>query len=566
MSRDRLDCVVIGYNDIDFDDVLADAKATEQQSPIYSELKRSTARFRGVRRPYMSLLNAAMEEATGAPSSMHVCELPSLGVAYLTSFLRRRGLSADYINFYSNQLDDLKRLLAQSPRSVAITPTFYVDNAPIIDIVKLVREHSPSTRIIVGGPHIYNICEAVDARAQDYLFGTIGADIFVFDSQGESALAAVVKKLHDSDQPDLSDVPNLIYSAEGQPFRRTERQVEDNDMDSNVIDWSLFPPKLFTPTVQLRTARSCAFNCAFCRYPAVGGALKLNSVDVVERDLLLLKDAGVRNVVFIDDTFNVPLPRFKNLCRSMIKNDVGLDWYSYFRCSNSDAEAFDLMAEAGCKGVFLGIESGDQTILNNMNKHADLDKYRVGIRSLAERGIATFCSFIVGYPGETEETVQNTISFIEETGPMFYSTGVFYYDNKAPVAERADEFKLKGGGFNWRHATMDWKGAVEQADLMYRSVKNSTVLPTFMFDFWSIPYLAGMGFSVEQIAGFAKIAQEMLVRGLDDDDASTHELESRLVDYLRNGGAPRNGARPALSPSKRRQRSAARRASNRSAS
>jgi len=552
MPRNQNDCVIVGYNDLDFEEVLSGARATENQSPIYSELKRSTARFRGKRLPYMGLLNAAMEAATGESARLHVCELPSLGVAYLTSFLRRRDLSVDYVNFYSGEIDKFKRLLADRPRSVAITTTFYVDNGPIIEIIKLVRELSPSTVIIVGGPHIYNICEAVDARSQDYLFKTIGADIFVFDSQGESTLAAVVSKLRESDQPDLSDVPNLIYSLDGGPFRHTERQIEDNDMDSNVIDWSLFPSSLFTPTVQLRTARSCAFNCAFCRYPAVGGALKLNSVDVIERDLLQLKDSGVRSVVFIDDTFNVPLPRFKQLCRSMIKHNLGLDWYSYFRCSNSDAEAFDLMAEAGCKGVFLGIESGDQSILNNMNKHADLDKYRVGISSLTERGIATFCSFIVGYPGETEETVRNTIAFIEETSPMFYSAGVFYYDNKAPIAKRAEEFQLKGGGFNWRHATMDWRGAVEQADVMYKSIQNSTILPTFMFDFWSIPYLAGVGFDITQIQGFAKIAQEMLLAGLEDDNASSPALESRLVDFLSNGGAPRSGAVQPAQPTKLR--------------
>jgi len=140
------------------------------------------------------------------------------------------------------------------------------------------------------------------------LFKSLGADVIVFDSQGEHTLGEVVRRLRKSDMPDLSDVPNLVYSLDGGKFQHTERQIEDNDMDENVVDWSLFPTDFYTPTVQLRTARSCAFKCAFCRYPAVGGALKLNSVDVVMQQLLGLKDAGVKNIVFIDDTFNVPLP------------------------------------------------------------------------------------------------------------------------------------------------------------------------------------------------------------------------------------------------------------------
>ena len=539
LRKDRLDCVVIGYNDLDFDRVLSEAEAARGQSPIYGELKRSTARFGGKRLPYMGLVNAAMERATGTDPQLHVCRLPALGVAYLTSYLQRRGFAVDFVNFYSGERDKLLRLLATEPRTVAITTTFYVDNGPISDICKVVRAHSPKTKIIVGGPHIYNICEAVDAGTQDYLFKSVGADIFVFDSQGEASLAAVVGALRDSDAPDLSHVPNLIYSLDGGPFRHTARQIEDNDMDENIVDWSIFPQDYYTPTVQLRTARSCAFKCAFCRYPAVGGELKLNSVELVHGQLQKLKEAGVQNVVFIDDTFNVPLPRFKQLCKTIIASGLKIDWYSYFRCSNSDPEAFELMAKAGCKGVFLGIESGDQMILNNMDKYAKIEKYKNGIKELKARGIATFCSFIVGYPGETEQTVQNTIAFLEETQPMFFSAGVFYYDNKAPVARKAEQFGLKGGGFNWRHQTMDWKKAVEQADVMYRSVKGATILPTHMFDFWSIPYLAGQGFDAPKIQGFAKIARNILLRGLDDDKADSPELEKQLVHYFGNGGAPR---------------------------
>ena len=538
MTPDRLDCVIIGYNDQDFDSVLAQAEAAQDQSPIYSELKRSTARFQGKREPYMGLFNKAMSAATGRESNLHVCELPSLGVAYLTSFLRKRDFQVEYVNFFSTERDKLKSLLATHPRSVAITTTFYVESGPISQIAEIVREHSPDTRIIVGGPHIYNICEAVDAGTQDYLFKGVGADIFVFDSQGETALAAILEKLRVSDMPDLSTVPNLIYSLDGGAFKHTERQIEDNDMDQNVVDWSLFPEDFYTPTVQLRTARSCAFKCAFCRYPAVGGPLKLNSVDIVMHQLQHLKQGGVKNVVFIDDTFNVPLPRFKELCRAMIDSNLGINWYSYFRCSNSDDEAFDLMARAGCKGVFLGIESGDQTILNNMDKYAKVEKYKNGIMNLKARDIATFCAFIVGFPGETEQTVQNTIEFLDESAPMFFSTGVFYYDNKAPVGRKAEQFDLKGGGFNWRHRTMNWQGAVEQANRMYQSVQGATILPTHMFDFWSIPYLAGNGFDAKSVHGFAKIARDILVAGLDDDKANSPEAEQRLVSYLRNGGAP----------------------------
>ena len=112
-----------------------------------------------------------------------------------------------------------------------------------------------------------------------------------------------------------------------------------------------------------------------------------------------------QHVVFIDDTFNVPLPRFKDICRMMIKNDYQFNWFSYFRCSNSDEEAIDLMAQSGCKGVFLGIESGSPAILKNMTKAATPEKYVEGMKLLHQHNIMTFGSFIIGFPGETDETV-----------------------------------------------------------------------------------------------------------------------------------------------------------------
>lgn len=75
------------------------------------------------------------------------------------------------------------------------------------------------------------------------------------------------------------------------------------------------------------------------------------SVETVRKELRALAEHGVDNVVFVDDTFNVPPKRFKEICRMMIEENLGLNWYSYFRCSNArDEEAFDLAAESGCSG------------------------------------------------------------------------------------------------------------------------------------------------------------------------------------------------------------------------
>ena len=229
----------------------------------------------------------------------------------------------------------------------------------------------------------------------------------------------------------------------------------------------------------------------------------------------------------------IPQPRFKELCRMIIRNKFDFKWLSYFRCANADDEAFDLAAEAGCIGVFLGIESGDASILRNMNKGARVDRYRDGIRKLNDRGIISYSTFICGFPGETEETIQNTINFIRETGPTYYSMEPYYHDPKVPIAERSEEFGLKGSGYSWKHNTMDWKEATKWSLYAYETITESTVLPLNNFDLWSVGYLLGEGFSKETITSTLEILAKITIAGIREPEMDYTDNENRLINLFK---------------------------------
>jgi radical SAM PhpK family P-methyltransferase len=336
----------------------------------------------------------------------------------------------------------------------------------------------------------------------------MGGDIYVIEGQGELTLARIVECLKQG--AELSTVPNIVYFENGE-LRRTKVTPENNSLDENFIDWRQVSDEKLGPTLQTRTARSCAFKCSFCNYPTRAGALSLTSLDMIERELDSMQEIGnVQNVVFIDDTFNVPFPRFKEICRLMIRKKYDFNWFSYFRCSNSDEEAIDLMAESGCKGVFLGIESGSPTILVNMNKSATVEKYAHGIKWLKRRGIMTFGSFIVGFPGETEKTVKETIDFIRENEPDYYRAQMWYCEPGTPIQQHREKYDIKGEGFVWSHATMDSLSAMDQIDQMFLSVRESIWLPQWSFDFWIVPYLMGRGLSLEQFKSFMSQAHNLL--------------------------------------------------------
>lgn len=538
MSANRLDCLVIGYNEVPFDRYETILRGYGEDSEAYRDLRYSFVEAGGSKRLYPDLMNYATHLAcggdpAGAPAPVFVSgEIPNLAAAYLTNFLRRLGVRADYLNLYQQEKQRLVELLAERPLCVAITTTFYVINLPVVEMVELIRREAPEVKIIVGGPLVSNHMRNYAGAELETALRDLGADAFIAEAQGELTLARAIDALKDG--ADLGSVPNLLF-FEGSRLRRTDVEPESNSLDDNVIDWqSLAADRSLGPTLQTRTARSCAFKCAFCNYPTRAGKLTLTSLERIEWELDRMAALGnVENVVFIDDTFNVPLPRFKEICRLMIAKRYDFRWFSYFRCSNSDEEAIELMAQSGCRGVFLGIESGSPTILRNMNKRADIDQYRRGIELLRRNGVLTFGSFITGFPGETDETAEETIDFIETTGLDFFRTQLWYCEPGTPILGQRETYGIEGDGFVWKHRTMDSLGAMDWIDRTFLTVQSAVWLPQWSFDFWIIPYLLGKGVELEDFRRFTALAQRLIALDVASVPAAEKAREQRrLLDGL----------------------------------
>lgn len=510
----QVDCIVIGYNEIPFQHYERFLRKFGENSEAYRDLKFSFVNLDGKKLDYVGLLNHVIGlsdpqgETTHGREALKSGDIPNLAAAYLSNFLRKRNCETRSINLFQHEKEKLIEYLAQDPVCVAITTTFYVINLPVNEMVEFIRQHNSTVKIVVGGPLIANHARNNQGDAFRAAVDDIGADIYVVEGQGEATLHRIIESLKSGD--DLATVPNIAYLEDGQ-LKRTLTSAEDNSLDENFINWRNFPQEDLGVTLQTRTARSCAFKCSFCNYPTRAGALSLASLETLEAEFDSMRALdNVSNLVFIDDTFNVPLPRFKDICRLMIKKKYNFNWFSYFRCSNSDQEAIELMAESGCKGVFLGIESGSPSILKNMNKAATPEKYVKGIELLHRHNILSFGSFIIGFPGETEATVNETIEFIKATKPDYYRAQMWYCEPGTPIYQQKEKYQINGDGFVWTHATMDSIAAMGQIEKMFLGIDESLWLPQWSFDFWIIPYLIGKGISLNRFKTFMRMAHKLL--------------------------------------------------------
>jgi p-methyltransferase len=534
-----IDCLLVGYHDQPFAAKHADALSRAPDDPERRILAREHLRLGDERLNYMDVLaRAAHPGAEPDPERplLHHGEVPNLAAAYLQSYLVSRGHRAERVSLWGAERGRAQALLDASPAPVvAITTTYYIMPWPVIEVVSDLRALAPHATIVVGGPLVTNLVADLASDDLQEILQLIDADVYIHESQGEATLERLVALRRQG--RGTSMLANAYVRGSDGRFAFTYAATEDNALDECAIDWDavLVGPNA---TVHTRTARSCAFKCAFCDYPTRAGALSLTSLERVEWELQALERQGVEHVVFVDDTFNVPPKRFNELCRMMIRNDFSFAWYSFFRATSTrDAETFDLMRASNCGAVFLGIESGDDRILGNMAKKASTDLYRRGIEALKARGIGTFASFIAGYPGETDESVANTIRFIDETGPDYFRCEPFWYNHRSPVKQLAEGFGLTGRAYDWRHDTMDIHGACDATDHIFESVTASRWMPGQSFDFWALPYLYGKGFTPGEITAFHDVATRVMrandAPGAHDPAATAaawHELSAAFAD------------------------------------
>ncbi|MCP4152419.1 MAG: PhpK family radical SAM P-methyltransferase, partial [bacterium] len=495
-----IDCLFVGHNEMDFREYEKSVRKMGLNSGAYRDLNLNFIYYQNQPHTAAEIFNLFWEggrntEKKRGPLSFG--ETFSAAIAYLGTYLHRRGFTFDYINSYQDEKEELTAKLDKGNiRTIAIITTFYVSMLPILEIIKYIKKHNGSARIIVGGPFISTQVRIQDAASIEYLFKNIDADFYVNSSQGERELVDIITAIKNNRTFDK--INNIYYKTEG-TYTPTPTAVKYETLAENMVDWSLFADRI-GHFASIRSAISCPFSCAFCGFPEHAGRYQYVSAGLLEKELNALnRIETLKSVNFIDDTFNVPVERFKEILRMMKKNKYRFKWNSHLRCQFADREMIELMKETGCEGVFLGIESGNNQILKNMKKAATVEKYLEGLALLKEYDIMTFGSFIVGFPGETAETIGDTVRFIEESQMDFYRAQLWYCEPITPIWRENEKYKLEGSHYVWKHVTMDSDKAAGKVDRKFMQIETSTFIPQYNFDFDAIFRLTDRGLSIRQI-------------------------------------------------------------------
>lgn len=381
----------------------------------------------------------------------------TLNGIYLSHFLAKRHIASRVIVNYFAERGRLVELLKDSPLAVAISSTF-VSFDDIARIARFVKGHNPETPVIVGGALIKKVMDkgyGLKEETLKWLGGFRGLiDLFIIESEGELTLIKAIEALKNGRPADEIENTGSYDGSGGLVF--TPRRPENIELDREYIQWDRVDPAYMRSTLPINTSRGCLYRCRFCTYRNFFRGVKYKSLDALRRELKSIpRDGSVRHIRFTDDNFTASAERLRQICQMMIDEGASFGWSSFARPDAITGEIAALMSRSGCEFLEMGIESGNEGMLRRMGKGFGTDQVKRAIESLNANGIAVSGAFILGYPGETEKTIQQTIDFINQSALSYYRLNFFYYSGSMLLHREKGKHGVMGLGWAWKHNTMD---------------------------------------------------------------------------------------------------------------
>lgn len=392
-------------------------------------------------------------------------------IAYLATYLCKRGITFDFINSFLDEKEQLVEKLRDRVIIVAITTTFCKSIVQVKEVVSFVRKRNSDVKIVVGGAFMTSTIRRLNNVEMSFFLKYVNADFYINSFYGEDTLFNLVDAVKKNTS--VCNINNLIY-FDNNKYILNKMVVEVGDPERNTVDWKLFRNSVGN-TVVLRTSVSCPFSCAYCSFPKNAGKFCLMGIETLEKQLDEIdRLEKVKSVNFIDDTLNMSPERFKQILKLIKRKKYRFRWHCYFRAQFADKEMVELMRDSNCEGVFLGFESGNQKMLDIMNKKAKIEEYIRGHKLLREYDITTFALFIIGFPGETKESVKDTENFIKTIRPTFYYINTWYCDTLTPIWNERERYKIIGKDNSWSHMTMNSEIAKRLVKEVEKNVKGYT--------------------------------------------------------------------------------------------
>lgn len=394
---------------------------------------------------------------------------PPLGIAYLTSQLRKRDIETKIIDCTFQTFSQIEKAMnAYQPDIVGIYSMITL-SCNAIRIAEMVRASSPNSLIVAGGPLPTLYPERYSGKFN-----------VVFRGESDLSFPRFCQDYFDNMIPPnkLTGLPLDTYAG---LFIRNEELFVDNPIihykekeiqsfplpDRSDFDHTAYQnvwlKKTGTKTTSIITTLGCPYSCDFCSRPVFGSLFRRRNLDLVFSEIEEILSLGYDSLWIADDNFTLDLAYLTQFCQRISGRKI--TWSCLSRVTGINEQIARMMKEAGCQRVYLGLETGCQETLQLMNKKTTIEEGIEAVHQFNKAGIEVAAFFIVGYPGES-------ISSIEETFKLALALPLDNISFNVP-------FPLPGSSLFERVGTVDMdKDWVEENEVTF--VYNSEFDPNWL--------------------------------------------------------------------------------------
>jgi anaerobic magnesium-protoporphyrin IX monomethyl ester cyclase len=375
---------------------------------------------------------------------------PPLGLLYVSGYLRSKNIANDVFDTtFSSQQAQLEFISEKSPKVICIY-TNLMTKVEVIKLIKILKtDNYNAPKIVLGGPDVtYNI--------ENYL--NSGADFLVI-GEGEETTFELYNAIMDNG--DFHQINGIAF-LEKDTIIQTEARTKFKELDElplpnreaiNMYNYlETWKNNHGESSMTISTQRGCPYTCKWCSTAVYGQSYRRRPAHQVAAEMKMLKEQYNPDAIwFVDDVFTISHKWLTAFHEEVVKQHAQIRFECITRAERLNDKILRLLKEAGCFRIWIGAESGSQEIIDAMDRRVDVNHVKKIIQDTNAMGIETGTFIMLGYPGETEKNIDETIQYLKEAKPTHYTITIAYPIKGTSLYNEIEDRITERP--NWEHST-----------------------------------------------------------------------------------------------------------------
>lgn len=352
---------------------------------------------------------------------------PPLGILYISAWLEQHGVENSVFDTTFSSFEKLQETILRDKPVIVALYTNLMTKLNVIRTMQWIRAQPELARtlIVLGGPDVTH-------NTREYL--NAGAHLIVI-GEGEQTMLEIAQTGFSPEK--WQEIPGLAYLLpDGTVFKtvaRTKlRSLEELPLPNRQkIDLQLYLDAWKKAhghsAVSISTQRGCPYTCKWCSTAVYGQSYRRRSPGAVVDEIVWLQQRYQFDLIwFVDDVFTVSHKWLEQFRDELKNRNVQVHYECITRADRMTDEVVSVLKDAGCFRVWIGAESGSQAVIDAMDRRVDVQQVRAMLKSAKRAGIQTGTFIMLGYPGETEADIRETIHHLQDADPDLFTITVAY--------------------------------------------------------------------------------------------------------------------------------------------